>query len=105
MPNSRLETFRRLVAKNPSNMLAHYGLANEAMKEGQYEEAREHYAAYLGSSDDEGNGYQRYAESLVELGRPEEARDALRRGVEAARRFGHPGMAAELEGRLDELAD
>jgi hypothetical protein len=28
----------------------------------------------------------------------------LYRGIEAAKRFGHPGMAEELEMRLDELA-
>ena len=40
---SKLENFRAMVAKNPSNALAHFGLANEAMKEGQWEEARAHY--------------------------------------------------------------
>src|SRR5215216_1980789 len=105
MPNSRLETFRGMVAKDPANVLAHFGLANEAMKEGFYEEALEHLQAYLSRYDDEGNGYSRLAETLMKLGRAEEARAALRQGIEASRRAGHPGMANELEARLDEFDD
>jgi hypothetical protein len=103
MPQSRLESFRQLAAKNSANVLAHYGLANEAMKEGLYEEAREHYAAYLAAYDDEGNGHGRHAQALVQLEQLDAARDALRAGIAAATRFGHPGMAAELEARLEEL--
>ena len=105
MANSRLETFRAMVVKDPGNAVARFGLANEAMKEGLHDEAREHLEAYLARYDDEGNGYGRLAEVLVKLGREEEARDALRRGIEASRRFGHPGMANEMEARLEELSD
>jgi predicted Zn-dependent protease len=101
---TRLETFRDMVAKNPSNPLAHFGLANEAMKEGFWDEARAHYESYLAAHDDEGNAYGRLAEAYERLGRNEEARVALHKGIEAANRFGHPGMAHELELRLDELA-
>jgi predicted Zn-dependent protease len=92
-----------MVAKDPTNVLAKYGLANEALKAGLYDEAREQLTAYLAAYDDEGNGYGRLAEALVHLNQPEAARDALRRGVQAAIRFGHPGMAAELEERLESL--
>lgn len=92
-----------MVARNPANPLARFGLANEAMKEGLHAEAEEHLRAYLAAYDDEGNGHGRHAEVLEALGRPAEARDALRNGIAAARRFGHPGMAEELEGRLEAL--
>ena len=103
MTNQKLETFRALVRKNPDNALARFGLANEALKAGEWEEAREQLELYLASSDDEGNGYGRLAEALVRLDRSEEAKDVLRRGVEASLRFGHPTMAAEFEQRLEEL--
>lgn len=92
-----------MVAKDPGNPLARFGLANEALKAQLYEEAAEHLRVYLTSHDDEGNGYGRLAEALVHLDRTEEAREALRRGIEASQRFGHPGMANEFEARLDEL--
>ena len=101
--NPRLDTFRQMVAKNPENTLARFGLANEALKAGLYDEARASLEAYLASYDDEGNGYGRLAEALEKLGRSDEARDALRRGIAASRRFGHPGMASEFEARLEVL--
>jgi predicted Zn-dependent protease len=103
--SSRLETFRALVAKSPNNAVARFGLANEAMKEGLYEEAVEQLRAYLGMHDDEGNAYGRLAESLLQLGREEEAKAALRRGIDASNRHGHPGMASEFELRLEELEE
>jgi predicted Zn-dependent protease len=101
--SSRLETFRAMVAKSPSNALARFGLASEAAKLALHAEAVEHYAAYLAMYDDEGNGWQRMARSLMELDRVDEARTALRRGIAASNRFGHVGMAAELEDLLQEL--
>ena len=94
---------RAMVAKNPSNALARFGLATEALKAQLYEEAAEHLRVYLDRHDDEGNAYGRLADALVKLGRVEDARDALRRGIDASRRFGHPGMVNEFEARLDEL--
>ena len=103
MTNPRLETMRAMVAKNPANALARFGLANEALKAQLYEEAAENLRVYLSSHDDEGNGYGRLAEALVKLGRVEEARAALRDGIAASDRFGHPGMVNEFEARLEEL--
>jgi len=100
---SRLESFRAMVAKNPANPLARFGLANEAYKEKLYEEAREHYEAYLAASDDEGNAYGKLADVLHNLGRTDEARAMYTRGIAAARRFGHAGMVNDLEARLEEL--
>jgi predicted Zn-dependent protease len=105
MTNPRLDAFRQMVARDPANLPARFGLANEAMKAGLHEEAREQLAHYLAGSDDEGNGYGRLAEALVHLGRLDEAREALRQGIAASHRFGHPSMAAEFEARLEELDD
>ena len=103
MSNPKLETFRAMVRKNPDNALARFGLANEALKAGEWEEAREQLETYLATYDDEGNGYGRLAEALAQLDRTEEAKDVLRRGIEAALRFGHPSMAGEFEARIEEL--
>ena len=100
---SRIDTFRQMVAKNPGNALARFGLANEALKDGLWDEAREQLEAYLQLHDDEGNGWSRLAEALERLGRTDEARAALEKGIAASHRFGHPGMAAELEERLELL--
>jgi thioredoxin-like negative regulator of GroEL len=103
MTSPRLDAMRAMVAKNPNNPLARFGLANEALKAQLYEEAAEHLRIYLATHDDEGDGYGRLAEALVHLDRTDEACEALRRGIEVSRRFGHPGMANEFEARLEEL--
>ena len=66
--SSRLETFRAMVAQHPDNVLARFGLANEAMKEGLHAEAAEQLRAYLAAYDDEGNGFGRLALALEKLG-------------------------------------
>ncbi len=47
--------------------------------------------------DDEGAAYRLLAEALFNLGKKEEAKDAYRRGIEAAYKHGHPGMAEEFD--------
>ena len=69
------------------------------------EEALENYQAYLAGYDDEGNAWGRMADVLEQLGRVDEARDALTRGIAAAQRHGHPSMAAEMEERLEGLEE
>ena len=105
MMTSRLETFRAMLAKSPESPLVRFGLANELVKSGLHGEAAEQLRAYLSSYDDEGNGYGRLAEALIVMGQIDDAKVALRGGIEAANRFGHPGMANELSARLDELEE
>ena len=103
MTNTRLESFRLMLAKSPDSHLAHYGLANEALKAGLHAEALKHYQEYLARYDDEGHAYGKVAETLEALGRADEAREALRKGIAASLRFGHGSMAAELEERLEAM--
>lgn len=103
MTNPRLDTFRAMVARAPNNPLARFGLANELLKSELWSEAVEQLNAYLASYDDEGNAFGRLATALEALGRTDDARSALQRGIAAAERFGHPGMANEFAARIDEL--
>jgi len=103
MTNPRLDTFRAMIARQPDHAMARFGLATELTKSGANEEASEHFATYLASHDDEGNGWLRYAECLRALDRTDEARDAIARGVDAATRYNHGSLVADLEGLLDTL--
>lgn len=101
MSNSKIETLKALVEKNPDNPLGRYGLANEYLKLEMYEEAIEQIEAYLKLKDDQGAVYRMLGEALLKLGKREEAKEAYRNGIEAAQRHGHPGMAAEFEETLE----
>ncbi len=101
MSNSKIETLKALVEKNPDNPLGRYGLANEYLKLEIYEDAIEQIEAYLKLKDDQGAVYRMLGEALLKLGRKEEAKEAYRKGIEAANRHGHPGMAQEFEETLE----
>lgn len=96
---SRLDAMRSMAAKQPNNALVRFGLANELLKANLLEEAASELAAYLGSYDDEGNGWLRYCDTLVALGRHDEARAAAAKGQDAARRYGHGTLMQEFEER------
>jgi len=101
MSNSKIENLKALVEKNPDNPLGRYGLANEYLKLEMYEEAIEQIEAYLKLKDDQGAVYRMLGEALLKLGRKEDAKEAYKKGIEAAHRHGHPGMAAEFEETLE----
>ena len=102
--SSRIESLKDVVQKDPANALARYALANEFLKAGQYEGAIEVLRIYLEMADDEGAGYRMLASASLALGRDEEARDAYTKGIQAANRHHHPGMAAEFESALEDLS-
>jgi len=101
MSNSKIENLKALVEKNPDNPLGRYGLANEYLKLEMYEEAIDQVEAYLKLKDDQGAVYRMLGEALLKLGRKEDAKEAYKKGIEAAHRHGHPGMAAEFEETLE----
>lgn len=92
-----------MLAKDPTHALAQFGLANELVKAESFSEARDVLVTYLAANDDQGSAYRLLAQSCEKLGQLDEARSAYRRGMEAANRHGHPGMAQEFEDRLDDL--
>ncbi len=97
---SRLEELKALVEKNPTNPLCRYGLAMEYFNLGMYKEAVYEIKAYLTLKDDEGAAYRILANSLLQLGMKEEAKEAYRKGIESAMRYGHQDMVEEFEEAL-----
>ncbi len=99
--DARVEALRRMLDRNPRDPRPHFGLALEYERAERWQDAVDALRAYLDLTDDEGNAWGRLGRALRRLGAEDEARDALRKGVEAAHRHGHPSMAAELEAEID----
>lgn len=91
-----------MLEKRPKDPRLKFGLALEVLKQGGTEEGIDLLREYLAEADDEGNGWGRLGAALRDAGRPDEARRAYRKGIEAARRHGHPTMADEFRGVLEE---
>ena len=100
--NSRIEPLKKMLDRNPNDTRALFGLANEFEKESRWDDVVEYLGRYLQLADDEGNAWGRLGHALRAVGRDGEAREAFRRGIDAARAHGHPSMAAEFEGILGE---
>ncbi len=101
MSASRIEALQKMLASRPDDLRLRYGLALELLTSGDLEAGTRELLVYLEASDDEGNGWGRLGAARRELGQEDEAKDAYRRGIEAAYRHGHPTMAEEFEEILE----
>jgi len=85
----------------PDDARLRFGLSLEYMAAGDLERGVRELLVYLEASDDEGNAWGRLGSALRQLGRVDEAKDAYRQGIAAARRHGHPTMADEFSDLLE----
>ncbi len=99
----RLETLKSLVAQNPGDAFARYGLAMEYARTGALEQAVAEFRSLIETSPEYCYGYFHWGQTLEKLDRMEEAREVYGRGVEAANRKGDQHARSELQGALDLL--
>lgn len=103
MSTDRLQALERMLERNRDDARAHFGLASELEKRGEWQRVVHHLREYLRVADDQGNAWGRLGRALSALGDHAAARAAYERGVAAANQHGHPTMAAEFEAMLEEL--
>ncbi len=103
MSIDRVAYFSRIVADQPGEPRARYGLAVALRQAGRWDEAVAEYRAYLGIATDEGAAYGHLAECLTALGDPHGAADAYLAGIDAAIRHGHNGLAADFQAAVEAL--
>ncbi|HSM61260.1 MAG TPA: tetratricopeptide repeat protein [Longimicrobiales bacterium] len=101
MGADRVAALEAMLRRRPDDLRLRFGLALEYLRAGRLDDGIRELRGYLSSSDDEGNAWGRLGAALREAGEDGQARDAYRRGVEAAYRHGHPTMAAEFEDVLE----
>ncbi|MGH7459941.1 MAG: hypothetical protein ACREMA_02790 [Longimicrobiales bacterium] len=100
----RIEVLRGLLARNPDDMRAHFGLAAEFEKTANWPEVIRCLEYYLGRTEDQGNAWGRLARAHLAVGNLEAAALAYQSGIAAALKHGHPSMAAEFEESLKDLS-
>lgn len=103
MMNERLELLRKILAQDPKNTLARYGLAMEYGKSGCLEDAVTEYRELIAHNPDYAYAYFQGGQALERLGRIEEARAMYQQGVEAASRIGDQHARSEIQAALDLL--
>ena len=103
MPINRVEALQQILAQNPANPLARYGLALEHVKAGDYEAAVGEFRALLDADPDYTYAYFHAAQTLEKVGRIEEAKELYRCGIEAAGRKADTHARDELQAALANL--
>lgn len=100
----RIQALRDLLAQNPTDSFARYGLAMALAAEGRSDEALAEYTAITGHDPDYVPAHQMSAQLLLKLDRPDEAKDRLQAGLAAAARTGNTHAEAEMQAMLDDLS-
>jgi predicted Zn-dependent protease len=99
----RIAMLTEVLAQNPSDAFARYGLAMEYSKIGEIERALQEFARLLGAHPDYTAGYFMAAQTLASANRNDEAKRMLVDGIAAASRSGNQHAQSEMTAMLDEL--
>jgi tetratricopeptide (TPR) repeat protein len=101
--SDRVTALQRMLERNPGDARAHFGLASEYEKVGDWNSAVTHLRQYLALAEDQGNAWGRLGRALVQVGQGDDAIEAYRTGIQQAQRHGHPSMALEFEEAIEQL--
>jgi len=94
-----------MLQTDPENAMVFFGLAKEYEKLGDHAKVISLIENYLAKADDEGNAYGTLAKAYERSGDIERARAAYEKGIEIARKHGHPTMADDFEVNLQMIKD
>jgi len=98
-----MEVLKNMLAQNPRDSFARYGLAMEHANQGELEQAVTEYRALLEYNPDYAAAYFHGGQALEKLGRVEDARDMYKKGIEITSRTGDQHTKSELEAALEML--
>jgi len=100
----KVAAFKEILAQDPGNVLARYGLAMELSQTGREADAQAEFDALLTRHPDYVPAYQMAGQMLLRLGDHQAAREYLAKGLDAARRSGNAHAQSELSGLLEEAS-
>lgn len=99
----RIAMLTEILAENPTDAFARYGLAMEYSKNGNITQAMEEFKKLLTSHPEYTAGYFMAAQTLARAERIDEAKKMLADGIASARRTGNSHAQSEMEAMLAEL--
>jgi predicted Zn-dependent protease len=100
----RTAMLKEILAQNPNDAFARYGLAMELANQGNTDAALSEFEQLTTTNPDYTAGYQMSAQLLLKAGRNDEARNRLEAGVAAAQRTGNRLALNEMSAMLDDLS-
>jgi tetratricopeptide (TPR) repeat protein len=100
----KLAALNEILQLDPANAFARYGLAMEHVSQGHPDAALAEFAICIEHNPDYVPAYQMSAQTLVTLGRTEQALTQLHAGIAAASRTNNQHALAEMEALREDLA-
>jgi len=100
---NRIAMLAEILAANPEDAFARYGLAMEYSNAGKIEEALQEFKTLLEKNPDYTPGYFMAAQTLEKAGRIDEAKKILVDGISSARRTGNAHAQSEMTAMLEGL--
>jgi tetratricopeptide (TPR) repeat protein len=98
-----MEVLKNMLAQNPRDSFARYGLAMEHANQGELEQAVAEYHTLLEHNPDYAAAYFHGGQALEKLGRIEDAGEMYRKGIETTSRTGDQHTRSELQAALEML--
>lgn len=102
---SRRARIEALLADDPADAFLRYGLAAEWEKEGEHQKSLDLLFQLMQDQPPYVPAFFMAGQQLARLERFAEARDALRRGIDEARRVGNAHAAGEMQEFLGNLGE
>lgn len=99
----KIAGLKEILAMDPKNSFARYGIAVELSNRGETEAAMAEFDQLLSTDPDYTAGYFMAAQTLAKSGRTPEAIERLKSGISCAARSGNRHALSEMQGMLDEL--
>jgi len=99
----RIAALTEVLAQDPNNVFARYGMAMEHSNAGAFDRALDEFAKLLAANPHYVAGYFMAAPTMVKAGRPQEAKSMLEKGIASAKRKGDSHAESEMQAMLDEI--
>lgn len=99
----KIAALQEILKEAPTDPFARYGLAMAYTAEGATDQALAEYTTILQHNPDYVPAYQMSAQTLLRLGRTDEATSRLHDGLAAANRTGNAHAQSEMQAMLDDL--
>ena len=99
----KIAMLTEILAQNPGDAFARYGLAMEHANQGQTDASLAEFDRLLSTHPDYTAGYFMAAQTLAKADRNDEAKLRLAEGIACARRTGNQHAQSEMQVMLDEL--
>ena len=99
----KISGLKEILALDPKNSFARYGLAMELAGRGETDEALDEFDALLANDPGYTAGYFMTAQTLVAAGRAQDAIARLKQGILSAEASGNRHAVSEMQAMLDEL--